>query len=155
LISWRVEWGRGVLTISPNLANAGGRVGGASRWRSMPSNTSTNLLFPFSDAVQLERSLLSSTTSCERFSQRPTGPFHSTALATAPTVCSSRCLPVMHSALLTMAYRRLSCGVSPLGVPLVASCSVASSSRIALVIELFPVASRPWRMIFRLGAART
>lgn len=94
---------------SPNLAKAGSRVGGASRCRSMPSNTSTNLRFPSSsDVFQLARSRLSSTTSCDKLSQRPMGPFHSTALATAPTDCSRRCLPVMHSAVLTMAYRRFS-----------------------------------------------
>lgn len=87
-------------TISPNLAKAESKVGGASRCRSMPSNTSTNVRFwSSSDVFQLARSLLSSTTNCDRFSQRPTGPFHSTALATAPTDCSRRCLPVMHSAL--------------------------------------------------------
>jgi len=61
----------------------------------------------------------------------------------------------MHSALLMMANRRLSWIESSFAVPLAASGSVERLSRRAFVIEVFPVASRPCRMMFRHGAART
>lgn len=103
-----------VVTISDSRPRAGRSVGGASLWRSMPSNTSTKRRLPSrrSGVFQLATSLLTSTTSWERFSQRATFPWYSTAFATNPTVCSSRCLPLMHSTLLTMAYLRRSSGAS-------------------------------------------
>lgn len=137
--------------ISASLARAGSRVGGASRCRSIPSNTRTNLrcLNP----VQRSTSLLSSTTSCARFSHRPTLSGQSMAVATAPIVCSNRCLPPMHSADLIIAYRMSSsCPAFPLTCPFI--CFFDNSSRVALVMAVFPVASRPCRTMFRHGAER-
>lgn len=134
------------LTTSPNLARAGSNVGGASRCPSIPSNTSTSLClrFPSLRAVSDSRYFWSSTTNWGSPSHRPILPSQPIAFATAPTVCSRRCLPVIHSALLTMAYRRLSSNssFSFTGVPSY-NLFVDSASRSAFVIALFPVASKP------------
>jgi hypothetical protein len=145
-------------TISPSLARAGKRVGGASLWLSIPSNTKTNLHFK-STVVSGARpfsSLPSSTTNCARLSQRPTALVHSTAFATAPTVCSSKCLPVIHSALLTIANSKVSSfgssPKSPLGS--VGAGLEDNASRRAFVMALLPVASRPYKTKFLCDAAR-
>lgn len=68
------------------------------------------------------------------------------------TVCSKRCRPPIHSADLTIVYRSSSSCVCPLTCPLL--CFRDIFSRLAFVIEVLPVASRPCKMRFRHGAAR-
>lgn len=138
------------LTNSLSLARAGNRVGGESLCLSMPSNTRTNLCFTLLVALgtRLFRSFPSSTTNCARLSQRPIVPAHSTAFATAPTVCSSKCLAVMHSALLTIANCRMSSSVSSSPSPV-----EANASRTPFIMALLPVASRPYKTKFIFGAA--
>lgn len=116
------------LTTSPNLASAGTNVGGASLCLSTPSKTSTNRPLPPSSIFP------SNTASCARFSHRPAPSSQSTAAATAHTVRSSRCRPVMHSLLLTIAYLNPS---SP------AASLVDNTSSTPPTTALFPVAARP------------
>ena len=116
----------GGRTISPNRANAGNNVGGASRWRSIPSKTSTNLSLPANRHFSRTASTLtvsqlpgsnplpSSSTSCGMLSLQ------------AAIVRSSRCRVVMHSSDRTMA------------------CGTSMASNTFSTAKLFPVASSPW-----------
>ena len=115
----------------------------------------TNFCFPASSSfnfVHPSNIRPSSTTNCARFSQRPTLPSHRTAFATAPTVCSSRCLPEIHSALLTMAYRSKSWGRSESSFTASSWGSAESSWSRPFVIAVLPVASRPYKTMFLVGA---
>lgn len=134
-------------TNSPSLARAGRRVGCGSLWLSIPSNTKTNLRITGTWSFS---SLPSSMTNCARFSQRPTVPVHPTAFATAPTVCSSRCLPVMHSAHLTIVNCRISSAVLSSECPFgaVDAGRAVNASRKAFITEVLPVASRPYKTKF-------
>jgi hypothetical protein len=92
-------------TISESRARAGSSVGGASLCLSTASSTSTN--FHRGGLSGYLSILLSSTASWASVSQRlglcSSG--HSRASATAPTMRSKRCRPVMHCVELTMAWR--------------------------------------------------
>jgi hypothetical protein len=144
------------LTSSPSLARAGSKVGGGSLWLSMPSNTKTNLRFTSMLEIGTRpfKIIPSSTTNCARLSQRPIAPPQSTAFATAPTVCSSKCLPVMHSALLTIANSKVSSAPS-CDCSFCAACGDkrANVSRTAFTVALLPVASRPYTTKFLCGVA--
>lgn len=127
-------------TISDSLARAGRRVGGASRWRSMPSNASTNL-------ERASRSmyfsiLVSSAVNAASVSQRPGVDPFCRASPTRPTVLSNKWRAVTHSADLTTAYFKSD------GESLVSVCSSS------LMMALLPVASVPWTTILRHGAIR-
>lgn len=142
-------------TISPIRANAGNMVGGASLCRSIPSKTRTNRCFAACAsfvAVQPSSSFPTSTTNCARFSHLGILPSHSTAFATAPIVCSNKCLPDIHSALLIMAYCISLLKCSP-GTSFCAKGLVDNASRMALVMVDLPVASSPCNTTFLLGAA--
>lgn len=131
------------LTISESLARAGRRVGGASRWRSMASRTRTKRK---PSGWSGDSSILdSSTVNRDIFSHRVGLLSQSNASATLPMVLSKRCLPVIHSIELTIAYFSLPvCELS------VTSASFSSKDS---VIALFPVDSVPWMTRFRHGAA--
>jgi hypothetical protein len=140
-------------TISPIRANAGSNVGGASLWLSMPSNTSTNLLSPREASLsklvpgaQSSSKRPTPTANCARFSHLPPLPLPPTACAMTLVVVSNRCLPVIHSALFTIAY----CNCPPPSFssnvePSIADCK---AERTEEVIEVFPVASCPYRTMF-------
>lgn len=141
MINIVVRWG----IISPIRANAGSKVGGASFCRSMPSNTRTNLCFVACASfveVQPSSSFPTSTTNCARFSHLGILPLHSTAFAIAPIVCSNKCLPDIHSALLIMEYFNSLLNCSS-GTSLCARELADNASRIAFVMADFPVASSP------------
>lgn len=120
-------------TVSAKRASAGISVGDASLRRSMPSKTSTSSL-PSSSSV------LNCTCSVARLSHRPAsdcGMAYWLPIASAATAmaCSSKCRPVMHSLLSTIA------------------CAMPIVFRISREMRDLPVASRPWRTIRRgLGA---
>lgn len=120
-------------TISDNLASAGKRVGGASRWRSIASKTRAKR--KSSGRAWCLSIFDSSTVSWETVSHLAGGRSHCKARATLPTMVSKRWRLVMHSIELTMANLRL--GLSSL------TDSVSSLDKTSAVTAVLPVASMP------------
>jgi len=168
------EWRGKRLTISDRRASAGSSVGGASLCRSMASSTRTNL--QRGSRVGSLSIAPSATVSCDSVSQRLRCWSHlrrssssrasrRSASATAPTMRSKRCRPVMHCAALTMAYRRLAPpslllttlllpppSALPSALPLTGRDSARCDRSCDVTADL-PVASVPWRTRLRQGAA--
>jgi hypothetical protein len=124
-----------ILTISPSRAIAGKSVGGASLWRSMPSNTRTNFFRPSSRRC-------SCTNSTETLSHLPftaleisTSSVSSNASLQAITVRSRRCRAVIHSR-----HRIIACGVK-------------TDWRTFEIVRVLAVPSRPCRT--RVGGLGT
>lgn len=115
---------------------------GASRWRSMPSNTSTKRKVS-GRGVYLSI-LESSTVSCDIVSHLGGRVSHCRASHTFPTRLSKRWRVVMHSIELTMA--NLTVGPPSL-------LSFSKSSRRVVAMAVLPVASVPYRTRFWQGAA--
>jgi len=116
---------RALHTVSPNLAIAGRSVGGASRWRSIPSRTRTNFCFPSRRSCSCTaRALMFSHLPYISRLAVPPGAFPR-ASAHAAMVRSKRCRAVTHSCDFTTA------------------CVTPCASSTDLMMLLLPVASRP------------
>lgn len=111
---------------SPNLANAGSNVPGASRCLSIPSSTNTN--FPVVDARISPSNTASALTCSHRpFPNLSHSSFRPNASNVVHTIFVRRCRPVMHSVLRTMA------------------CGISRAERTARTIVDLQVADIPWR----------
>ena len=115
------------LTVSPSLAMAGSRYGGASRWPSMPSKTIMNFFPPSSIFCSITASTLTFSHLPSMFLHAPDCPSTFTASLHAMTVRSNRCRTVIHSRERMIAWE------------------TERPRKTASVVKLFPVASRPCR----------
>lgn len=142
--------GGGRRTISDNRASPGSNVGGASLCLSIASKTRTSL--HLGSLVGSLSIVLMATHNCAKVSHRlclrsveddsPKSPSDSRASATEPTMRSNKCRPVMHCAAFTV-----TCLYPPLcDAVLIEPASRTSSCSVMLD---FPVASVPWRTMFR------
>lgn len=131
-------------TISERRARAGRSIGGASRCRSMASNTSTNL--HLGSRIGYLSILVSSTVSWATDSHLRGASSHFKASTTAPMMRSKRCRPVMHCVELARAYWK------PPAEASAPTCSESWARRRSRMLD-FPVASVPWTTTFRQGKA--